>query len=106
MIEKNGRITYSNIAVILNAAKRFDLISITSNPVVGGSFTLNVSAAQNLQMEMVITDIQGRILQKQKINVIAGFNTVPVNVSKLAKGVYMIRANNGGTAITSKFVKE
>ena len=93
LIEKDGKITYSNIAVILNAAKGFDLISITPNPIVNGIFKLNVSAAQKIQMDIVITDMQGRQVQKQTLNMIAGFNAINMNVNNLAAGTYQVYGN-------------
>lgn len=92
-IEKDGKISYSNIAVVLDEAKGVALISISPNPVVSGNFKLNVSAAQNMQMDIVITDMQGRLVQKQKVNMTAGFNTIPINVTNLAAGTYHVYGN-------------
>jgi len=92
MKDKNGKILYSNIAVILNAKKGIQFISISSNPVVNGSLKLNIAAAEKTQLEIVITDIQGRVMQKQKVSLIAGFNTIPMNVANLATGTYQVYA--------------
>lgn len=105
MIDKNGQSTYSNIAVILNAQKGVELMSITPNPVVNSNFKLNISAAQKSMMQMVIADIQGRVMQKQNINAIAGFNTVAVNVANFATGTYQLFLNTGeGRSRVLKFV--
>ena len=93
LIEKDGKITWSNIAVILNAAKGFDLINILPNPIVNGNFKLNISAAQKMQIDIVITDMQGRLMKKQTVNMIAGFNTIPVNITNLAAGTYQVYTN-------------
>jgi hypothetical protein len=92
MLRKDGKITCSNIAVILNAAKGTSFISIAPNPVVNGNFKLNVSAAQNTKMEMLITDMQGRKLRQQVVTLIAGFNQLPVNVNDLSPGIYLLYA--------------
>ena len=42
------------------------------------------------QMELVITDMQGRIVRRQSVNLIAGFNTIPMNVKNLAAGTYQL----------------
>jgi hypothetical protein len=60
---------------------------------VNGAFNLKVSTAEKIQMELVITDMQGRILQKQSVPMIAGFNQVPVNVRNLAAGTYQLFGN-------------
>ncbi len=93
LIEKDGKITWSNIAVILNAAKGFDLINIVPNPIVNSNFKLNISAAQKMQIDIVITDMQGRLVQKRKANITAGFNTIPVNITNLAAGTYQVYTN-------------
>jgi hypothetical protein len=91
--EIDGKTSYSNIVVILNAAKGSNLVSIAPNPVVNGSFKLNISAAQKMQMNIVVTDMQGRPMQEQMVNLSAGFNTIPVNVANLARGTYQVYGN-------------
>ena len=105
LIEKDGKITYSNVAVILNAAKGFDLISIAPNPIVNGNFKLNISAAQKMQMDIVITDMQGRVVQKQTVSMAAGINAVGMNINNLAKGTYQVYGNtNEGRSGVIRFV--
>lgn len=104
-IEKSGRSTYSNVAVIINTVKGFELISITPNPVLRGNFKLNVSAAQKMQADMLITDMQGRLLQKQTIVLTAGSNIFTIDVSKLARGTYHVYGNTAeGRSRAMRFV--
>jgi hypothetical protein len=88
--DKNGGIMYSNIAVILNVKKGFELISISPNPVVTGNFKLNVIAAQKMQVEILITDIQGRLMQRQMIKLVDGFNAIEVSIKNLSSGTYQL----------------
>ena len=90
MTDANGKVTYSSIVSLINATKGFDIRSIAPNPVVGGKFNLQVSAAQSATMQLVITDMQGRNLQQQNASLTAGFNVVPVNVRGLAAGTYQV----------------
>ena len=90
MTDADGKVTYSSIVSLINAAAGIDIMSIAPNPIVNRNFKLNISAAQKTQMDMMITDMQGRVMHKQIINAIAGFNTVPVNVSNLATGTYQV----------------
>lgn len=104
-IEKSGRSTYSNVAVIINATKGFELISITPNPVLNGNFKLSASAAQKMQASMLITDMQGRLLKKQTIILTAGSNIFTIDVSKLALGTYYIYCNTvDGRSRAMRFV--
>jgi hypothetical protein len=92
IVDADGKITYSTTVALLNASKGFDIISIAPNPVVTGNFKLNVASAQTGKMEIVIFDMQGRLVNSQTISLIAGFNSLPVNVSNLSAGSYTIRA--------------
>ncbi len=90
MKERSGSITYSNLVVILNAAKGFELINVSPNPARDGNCKLNISAAQKMNAEMLVTDMQGRLIKKQWIELLAGFNQLPVKVTGLSKGVYQL----------------
>jgi hypothetical protein len=93
MTDVDGKITYSSIVSLINATKGIDLLNIAPNPIVNGSFDLKISAAEKTQMEIIITDMQGRILQKRSAAMIAGFNTIPMNVRNLAAGTYQLFGN-------------
>ena len=93
MTDVDGKVTYSSIVSLINAVKGIDIMNIAPNPIVSGSFNLKVSSAEKTQIEMLITDMQGRVLQKQTVSVIAGFNLIPVNVKNLATGTYQLVGN-------------
>ena len=88
--DANGKITYSNIIALLNATKGFELLNIAPNPVTSGSFKLNATAAAPTKVETVISDVQGRVVSRQTITLIAGYNSIDMNVSNLTKGTYNI----------------
>ena len=93
MTAVDGKVTYSSIVSLINASKGIDVMNIAPNPVVNGGFNLKVSAAEKVQMQLQITDMQGRILQTQAVSLIAGFNSIPVNVKNLAAGTYQLFGN-------------
>ncbi len=88
--DDGGKIFYSSIVSLINAAKGIEVMSIAPNPVVNGSFNLKISAAAKIQIQILISDMQGRVLHKQTADLIAGFNSLPVNVTDLAKGSYLL----------------
>jgi len=94
MTDINGKVTYSSIVHLINASKGIDVMNIAPNPIVNGSFNLKISAAEKTQMELVITDMQGRVLQRQSASMIAGFNLIPMNVRNLAAGTYQLFGNS------------
>ena len=80
-------------------------MTIAPNPIVNGNFKLNISAAQKVQMNIVITDMQGRVMQRQTVNLIAGFNALPMNVTNLATGTYQVYGNTAdGRSKVLRFV--
>ena len=91
MVDGCGKMTTSNVDVIRHAQTGFALISISSNPVLQGIFQVHVSAAKNMPADLVIIDMQGRVLQKQRVNLSAGFNTIVMHVEKLVAGIYAIQ---------------
>ncbi len=105
--DADGKITYSSIVALLNAVKGFDIMSIAPNPVIDNSFKLNVASAQAGKMDMVIFDMQGRLVIRQTISLIAGFNSLPVNVATLSTGTYTIKGNIAGEQTKiMRFVKQ
>ena len=93
MTDADGKVTYSTVVTLINALKGIDVMNIAPNPIVNGAFNLKVSSAEKIQMELVITDMQGRILQKHAVSMIAGFNSIPMNVKNLAAGTYQLFGN-------------
>ena len=93
MTDVDGKVSYSTIVSLINGTKGIDVMNIAPNPIVNKNFTVKISAAEKTQVELVITDMQGRVLQKQTANMIGGFNTIPVSVNKLAAGTYHLFGN-------------
>jgi hypothetical protein len=108
IVDNNGKVSYSSIIALLNAAGGSELVSIVPNPVsTEGKFKLNVTSARSAMIKMAIIDMQGRIVQQQNISVIAGYNSIDMNVGKLAPGTYYIRSLDAdGSQRTLRFVKE
>jgi GEVED domain/Secretion system C-terminal sorting domain len=107
MTDDNGEIAYSNIVALLNKTKGFEFISIAPNPVTDGTFKLNITSAEQKKMEILVSDIAGRVVIKQVIKLIAGFNAIDMNVTNLAKGIYNIQGIiEGEKTKIIRFVKQ
>jgi trimeric autotransporter adhesin len=107
LTDDNGVVTYSSIVALLNSDKGFELVNITPNPVTEGRFKLNISAAEQLKVEVVVTDMAGRVVSRQANNLISGFNAIEVNVSNLANGMYQVMGIiEGERTKVLKFVKQ
>ena len=77
------------------------VIKIYPNPV---SDILNISVLGEIsnKSQFEIIDAKGATVLVNKI----GRNPQAVNISKLSKGTYLVRVNNGFNTITAKFVKQ
>jgi hypothetical protein len=105
--DADGKIWYSTLVALLNAVKGFEIISIAPNPVVNDNFKLNVASALAGKMEIIIFDMQGRLVNRQSLLLVAGFNSLPVNVGNLSSGTYTIRAGmTDEQAKIIRFVKQ
>lgn len=106
MIDADGKISYSTIVSLINAVTGIDVLHIAPNPVRGQSFDLKVSTAKRQELQIVITDMQGRAVQKNTVDLIAGFNVIPMHITGLGKGTYQlaVTTTNGQSKIL-RFVK-
>jgi Secretion system C-terminal sorting domain len=107
MADADGKVTYSTIVALTTATKGFEVINITPNPVTEGRFKLNITSAEQMKMEVMITDIAGRVVAKQSNTLIAGFNAIEVNVNGLANGTYQVTGITAeGRTKVLQFVKQ
>ncbi len=90
IITVDGQFFYSNIVALSNTGKAFDIIGIQPNPVNDGSFVLKTSSTHAVMMEIIINDMQGREIRRQRVGVQAGINAIPMDVRQLTSGTYTI----------------
>jgi hypothetical protein len=67
-----------------------------------------VDAPQREDVTVTVTDMLGKILSQKLVNVETGANTIPVDVSKLAQGIYLVKVmsrSSTGEPAVSWFVK-
>jgi hypothetical protein len=101
----DGTIKYSTIVVLLNKEKGFELISVAPNPVKDNAL-LTITTAKAGKMDIIISDITGKIIQKQFNILVAGNNSINLNVDNIEAGSYSISAVNAeGEKKTIRFVK-
>lgn len=93
IIDADGMKSYSTVITLINAIAGINIQNIAPNPLTTNSFHLKISAAKAQQAELIVTDMQGRMIKKNAVSLFAGFNSVPVNVAELAKGSYQLFVN-------------
>jgi hypothetical protein len=78
------------------------VIKVYPNP---ANNTVNISVlgiVSNRSTFIEIVDAKGAVLQTNRI----GSSTQAVNISRLPKGAYLLRVNDGSGVITSRFIKQ
>lgn len=105
--EIDGQVYYSPIIAIINKLQGFEIVGLTPTLVNDGNATLNVSSAQNSKMEIVVTDISGKVMLKQTSVLASGLNTVSLNLSNLPSGSYQLTGyTTEGKTKTIRFIKQ
>ena len=106
MLDKDGRTTYSRIVAVFNATKGTLLTSMIPT-VVTSSAKLSISSSVKGTMQLFITDMQGRLLQKQSIAVTVGSQDNWLYLQTLPGGVYQVSGYMNGEKVgTIRFVKQ
>lgn len=107
MISADGKINLSNVVVLTNNSKGFDIINISPNPVTNGSFNLGLFSSTATAVEIKIMDMQGRVIERDVKNITIGLNSIGFNVNKLAAATYAISATTDkDKSRVLRFVKE
>lgn len=107
MTDNDGRIDYSNVVAILNAASGASLLNIVPNPVTGGRLGMQVASAAAADMKIQITDVMNRTVYQQKVRLIAGYNALQLYIGSLAPGSYTISGIvTGERTKVLRFVKQ
>jgi hypothetical protein len=91
-IDIDGRSFISKILLIQGErAADLEIASVYPNPA-RSLVTLLLNAPDNRSVKIQLVDLAGRILQTRQVNVLAGNNSIPFDISNLAKGQYLISA--------------
>lgn len=107
MIEIDGGVSYSKIVALYNNANRIEIVSLTPTLVNAGRAMLTISSAKDSKIELMVTDVQGRLVQKVSANLQSGSNNLKLDFSKLSSGTYNISGQtNEGKTRTIRFVKQ
>jgi hypothetical protein len=89
--DNDGNVTYSRIA-LLPVGKVSNQVICNPNPVISET-NVTITVNQPGQVQARIVDNTGRVLQFQLWNLSAGSTSLPVDMSKLKKGIYYLHIN-------------
>jgi len=102
-VDKDGQFSYSQVVMLRLDMKEMELL-VSPNP---AKDILQVQTGSTVAGEaaLVISDAAGRQLYQRNIVLQQGTNSIPVNISMLAKGNYFVRIIAGTESYTKQFVK-
>lgn len=100
--DKDGVVTYSNtISINLNyTAKDFILYP---NPA-RDQISLNVNSTGDQKALLIITDISGKAVQQQPVQLYQGNNNISVTLKATTKGVYMAELRMADKTLSRSFI--
>jgi hypothetical protein len=103
--EPDGKVKYSSIIALINKEKGFEIVSLAPNPARANA-TLSLASAKAGKVDIVITDVVGKLISKQQNTLVSGNNTIAMNFEALAAGTYnIVITNTDGEVKTTRFVK-
>ena len=107
-LDKDGRFVYSNIVLLKGfGVTNLQLSLLYPNPA-KTELDMIFASPYNSKINLIVTDVSGRIVMQQTRQLISGDNNVKLNIAKLSAGSYMIKAicADGCGTIIKKFVKQ
>lgn len=75
------------------------------NPV-AEQFDLTLNSSRSGNITLTIVDLNGREVRTTNVSVLAGNNQLPMDVSGLEAGMYVLRLTNGSNSAAMRFVKQ
>ena len=106
MTDEFGNIIYTPVALIVNRSRGFEILGLLPNPA-GDVVMLNISTGRAEDLQLVITDVNGKIAATKKIQVAPGSTLVRFDIAPLAKGMYLITGiSSEGKLAAQRFIKQ
>jgi len=106
-INADGKISYSNIVTLISIAKGFEILAISPNPVANENAILKINAGEKCQVNIIISDFAGRVIQTRTAQLITGINQISINTKALAAGIYQVTGyTNAERPKTIRLVKQ
>lgn len=105
-IDKDGKVEYSKIVLLRNAAKSFvEIVEVYPNPTISSINVVIVSPVAS-NATIVVSDVAGKVVFQKNIRLNSGDNNTAVNVQSIATGIYNLRVVTAEGTSNVKFVKQ
>ncbi len=103
-VDNDGKFAYSNIVSINLKSSNINGFSLNQNPV-NDLLKLNINTANSQKVSIVITDIFGRVVKRNTMDLAKGYQTASIAISNLVAGNYQVSLIWTNEMVTEKFVK-
>jgi hypothetical protein len=104
MIVKSGRFEFSNIIRLQNSGQPTQIPSFLPNPTLG-KVRMEWAATEGGPAQVTITDINGRLISKNRIEISKVFNTINVaDLSPQPAGIYQVQILIAGKIFSRKLI--
>jgi hypothetical protein len=104
-VEFDGAVSYSKVVAVVNKENGVEITTLAPNVVVDRT-KLSISAARGGRMDLIITDMSGRVWRKLGFTVSPGNTDTYLTLSDLAAGVYQVTGYmNGEKTSTLRLIK-
>src|SRR5205814_9454550 len=105
-IDIGGHEKLTNVVLIKGMKPTILTMSLFPNPTYY-SVNVLINSPVHDEVTLLMTDINGKLVQKRSATIDAGSNTIPIDVSRFANGSYLITmVSKTYHAITTKFIKQ
>ncbi|MFM2268684.1 MAG: hypothetical protein RL757_2125, partial [Bacteroidota bacterium] len=104
-VDLDEKETLSALVSAQRRCGRLAIASIYPNPATANA-TLTFEVTQNSDVTLTLTDLLGRIVSKQQINAVEGFNKVDLNLENTPQGTYFVTLQDQNAKVTKRIVKQ
>jgi hypothetical protein len=107
IIDPDDKSYFSNTISFMLKTKEFEIFNISPNPVTKENALLKINAEKKSQIKIHISDLTGRIISIETVQLMQGINQVSVNTQSLISGCYHVTIYlPGKTFKTLKLIKQ
>jgi PKD repeat protein len=106
MTEIDGNISYSRVVTLYTKNNGVEIVNLVPT-LLHHNAIVNISSAKDSKFDLIVTDVQGRVIHKTSTAIQAGYNSLSLNFGNLASGTYNITGHTvEGKTRTIRFVKQ
>ena len=104
-VETSGKSEVSKTVAVKRNGGKLAVLMVSPNPTTEG-VNVDFSTGKISKLNVVITDILGKIVRTETFTTVEGSNLMRLDLSNLAQGTYILSLNDGETLATQRVVKQ